>query len=283
MKKILITAIVSLIWLTGFGQVCDGLIVTTDPVEPTATDEITLTVEFTCSEYDEWGEEDIYLWVWAEGLEQPVGLPNMFPDADDVEPTNGLGDQAWKNSNPYLQMEKIGDKTYQYVFTPTVMFDRNPSDLEFMGFLCKPKDGGGYGDPDMKTEDQEIEFKSLEFNEKLGRTFPSTVSANDFITIYFNQALSNDPAVTNYSGDLWVTVTPYINDVTPAGEATTIPTETQTRGDFTEYFVTIVPTEHLDLSNLQDDEVLSKIVYYFHNELETYKSEEFDKKIVKVK
>ncbi|MFP4555245.1 MAG: hypothetical protein ACLFNU_00115 [Bacteroidales bacterium] len=282
MKRILITFIAVAFGFSGFGQVCDGLIVTTSPAEPTANDEITLTVEFTCSEFDQWGEEDIYLWVWAEGLEDPVGLPNMFPDQDDVEPTNGLGDEAWKNSNPYLQMEKIGDKTYQYVFTPTVMFDRNPSDLEYMGFLCKPKDGGGYGDPDMKTEDQEIEFKSLEFLEKLGRTFPGTVSANDFVTIYFNQGLSNDPAVSTYNGDLWITITPYVKN-TPAGNAVTFPTKTQPRGNFTEYFVTIIPNEHLDLSNLQDDEEITEIIYYFHNELETFKSEEFDKDFVKVK
>lgn len=281
-RLIFIIAIIGLFGFSGYSQVCGSLIVSTLPEEPTAIDEITLTVEFTCPEFDQWGEEDIYLWVWTEGLEQPVGLPDMFPDADDVQPLNGLGDQAWKNSNPYLQMEKIGERKYQYVFTPTIMFKLNPSDLRSMGFLCKPKDGGGYGDPDRKTENQEIVFKSLTFLEDLGRTFPATVSANDIVTIYFNQGLSDEADVSTYTGDLYISITPY-TDNTPVGEKVTIQTLTQPRGDFTEYYVTLIPNEHLDISFLPEGTRVNKLIYYFHNELETFKTDEFTKTLVELK
>ncbi|MDD2277504.1 MAG: hypothetical protein PHD06_01235 [Bacteroidales bacterium] len=282
MKRLIFASIIALFSYSGYSQICGSLIVSTIPEEPTATDEITLTVKFTCPEYEQWGVEDIYLWVWTDKTDQPSGLPDMFPGADDVQPLNGLGDQAWKNSNPYLKMEKIGDNTYQYVFTPTIMFKLNPSDLRSMGFLCKPKDGGGYGDPDMKTEDQELVFKSLTFIEDLGRTFPATVSANDIITIYFNQKIADDATFAAYTGNLLLTIRPYV-DNTPAGPEMVFSATKTMNGNIPEHKVTLLPNEHLDLSNLSEGQKVNKLIYYFHNQLKTLKSEEFTKILIDLK
>jgi len=282
MKRVIIMLTI----LLGFGfaanaQVCNAVIVKTSPEEPTAVDEVTLTVEFTCPEYSAWGTEDIYLWVWSPKQGEPVGLPDMFPDATNVPTTNGTGDRPWQNSNEFLKMTKIGTNKYQYVFTPTVLFKLNPSDLRSMGFLCKPKNGGGYGDPDKKTNDQEIKFKSLEFLDELGRTFPATVSAEDIITIYFNQGVADNAAFAAFDGNLFMTITAY-NDNDAAGQATVLPGRKVMKGNIPEHTFTLIPLRHLDVSGLPQGKKVNKLKYIFHNQLKTLVSEEFEKILIEL-
>lgn len=282
MKRLFFTLLVIGLWHTSNAQVCNSVIVKTVPEEPTAVDEITLTVEFTCPEYLAWGTEDIYLWVWSPKQAEPVGLPDMFPEATDVPTTNGTGDRPWQNSNEYLKMTKIGTNKYQYVFTPTILFKLNPSDLRSMGFLCKPKNGGGYGDPDKKTTDQELKFKSLEFLDELGRTFPATVSANDIVTIFFNQGVADNAAFAAFNGNLFITITAY-NDNQPVGQASVLPMRRVLKGNIPEHSVTLIPAKHLDTSNLPAGKKVNKLIYYFHNQLKTLVSEEFEKILVVLK
>lgn len=282
MKRLLLLFTLTFIGFIVNAQICNSVVVKTLPEEPTAIDEITLTVEFTCPEFLEWGSEDVYLWVWSDKQGEPVGLPDMFPEDEDVPTTNGTGDKPWQNSNEYLKMTKIGDLKYQYIFTPTVLFKLSPSDLREMGFLLKPKNGGGYGDPDKKSTDQEIKFKSLEFLDDLGRTFPAVVSANDIITIYFNQAIANDATFAAYTGNLFLTITPYV-DITAAGPEMVFPATKTMNGNIPVHTVTLIPNEHLDLSDLPEGQKVNKLVYYFHNQLKTLKSEEFTKILIDLK
>jgi len=102
---------------------------------------------------NEWGiveaanNEDMFLWVWKPA-EHPAGHPFA----------NGIGGAAWKNSNDALKMTKESDGVYSYSFTPTEFFEVEAATVfkEDFHFLVKPKDGGGYGDPDIKTEDLTI-------------------------------------------------------------------------------------------------------------------------------
>lgn len=102
---------------------------------------------------NEWGiveaaaAEDMFLWVWKPA-EHPAGHPFA----------NGIGGAAWKNSNDALKMTKESEGVYSYSFTPTEFFEVDAAKVykEDFHFLVKPKDGGGYGDPDIKTEDLSI-------------------------------------------------------------------------------------------------------------------------------
>lgn len=92
---------------------------------------------------------DMYMWTWSP-YEFALGSPKA----------NGESDPAWKNSNPALKMTKEAEGIYSFIMTPTefyevtaqMVYDRD------IKLLVKPKDGGGYGKPDLKTEDLLIEF-----------------------------------------------------------------------------------------------------------------------------
>lgn len=89
---------------------------------------------------------DIFIWTWNP-KEHQAGHPYV----------NGLGSQAWKNSNDSLKMTPLGNMQYKYVFKPTLMdwYDVTATQAytNDLSFLVKPKDGGGYGDPDRKSDD----------------------------------------------------------------------------------------------------------------------------------
>ncbi len=103
--------------------------------------------------------EDIYIWTWS-----PAEHPSTHPYV------NGIGSQAWKNSNDSLKMKKVdslGDLVYVFSMIPTVFYSPDPYDKdnpldvskvydEDIHFLVKPKDGGGYGDPDIKSGDLQL-------------------------------------------------------------------------------------------------------------------------------
>ena len=88
--------------------------------------------------------EDIYIWTWKP-KEHPAGHPLA----------NGIGGAAWKNSNEALKMTKEAEGVYSFIMTPTEFYETSAANVykEDFHFLVKPKDGGGYGDPDRKTED----------------------------------------------------------------------------------------------------------------------------------
>jgi hypothetical protein len=88
--------------------------------------------------------EDLYIWTWKPFEHGPAS-----PKA------NGLGATAWKNSNPILKMTDEGNGLYSYTFTMTDFYEVDAATCykEDMHFLVKPLDGGGYGDPDIKSED----------------------------------------------------------------------------------------------------------------------------------
>lgn len=93
--------------------------------------------------------EDMYMWTWSP-FEHPMGSAKA----------NGEIDPAWKNSNPLLKMTKEVDGIYSYILTPTEFYEVSAQMVydRDIKLLVKPKDGGGYGGPDFKTEDLTIEL-----------------------------------------------------------------------------------------------------------------------------
>jgi hypothetical protein len=87
---------------------------------------------------------DLYIWTW-----KPYEFPAGHPKA------NGEGAQAWKNSNELLKMTQEAEHLYSYTMVPTEFYEVDAATVyaEDIHFLVKPKDGGGYGDPDRKSGD----------------------------------------------------------------------------------------------------------------------------------
>lgn len=91
--------------------------------------------------------EDMFIWTWK---------PNEHGEGHPL--VNGIGAQAWKNSNDALKMTNEGDGIFSFSMVPTEFYEVDAQTVydEDFSLLIKPKDGGGYGDPDIKSEDLKI-------------------------------------------------------------------------------------------------------------------------------
>jgi hypothetical protein len=134
----------------------------------------------------------IYFWTWKP-FEFPAGSPKE----------NGTGAQAWKNSNELLLMTKESDRVYSYTFVPTDFYEVSPAMvyMEDIHFLVKPKDGGGFGDPDRKSPDLMIDITDVGF-EKISSALISIYPqpANELVTI--NLKNGDAYSVFDLSGNL---------------------------------------------------------------------------------
>lgn len=146
MKKVFAIALGALIYLNSYGQ--KAYLEDPDNFDPTKPCKIMVNLNNTDNEWGiieaAAGGEDMYIWTWSPA-EHEAGHPL----------SNGTGSQAWKSSNEALKMTKEDDGIYSYVLTPTEFYEVDAAIVydKDIKLLVKPKDGGGYGDPDVKTED----------------------------------------------------------------------------------------------------------------------------------
>ncbi len=120
--------------------------------------------------------EDLYIWTWSpaeHGATHPL--------------TNGTGAQAWKNSNDTLKMTNEAPNIYSYTLTPTEFYEVDAATVyaNDIHFLVKPKDGGGYGDPDRKSEDLKVAIDPPSFEREPSYVFPSFATDKDVIAIVY--------------------------------------------------------------------------------------------------
>ncbi len=124
---------------------------------------------------------DVYIWTW-----NPYNFPDGHPKV------NGTGGQAWKNSNDTLRMTPLGNLQYKYVFKPTLKdwyeVDAATCYSRGMSFLLKPKDGGGYGDPDRKSGDINVKIDPPAVERPPLWVFPAVPSQNDLVTITYESS-----------------------------------------------------------------------------------------------
>lgn len=185
MKKILVvTAILLSIVTRSLAQV--GWI---EPDPTIATAQITIYVDLSkldmSKEYHQLIAADpgpMYLWTW-----KPFEFGTGHPKA------NGSGEKAWKNSNELLKMTPApdkGPKVWKYEMIPTEFYEVSASQVYTSGlaFLVKPKDGGGYGDPDVKTDDIIIPVNPPKTDKGAVYTFPSVLLENEITTLVYNNA-----------------------------------------------------------------------------------------------
>jgi len=239
MRKIVFLIILISATLFSFGQPKgdDGAVVTFDPAQFTAEDLVTMTVDLTACPTFVAGS-DAYLWSWITGVGD--------------HPGNG----EWSNSSEANTLTNNGDGTYTFVFQPTIAesFGVSPSQLKEFGLLLKLKDGS------WQTNDITVKVTPLEFVDEIGRTFPASVSINDIITVYLNQAIASDPALMFYSGDLNLEVTPY-KDETAVGATKTIGATKVAGQIYNVYSATLMPSILFDdVTSLSE---VNKLVYRF--------------------
>ncbi len=145
-----------------------------------------------------------YIWTWK---------PKEHAAGSGKE--NGLGDKAWKNSNDILIMKKDADKgpkVWYYEMTPTEFYEVTATEVYSKGisFLVKPKDGGGYGDPDLKTEDINIAIAPPKLTRGYIYPVPAIVLPNEMTSIYYDNPIDTNIGMKDLAaGDayLWIKCT----------------------------------------------------------------------------
>jgi len=173
MKKILVIALICLQSSFLFAQKAflaeTGSLVPLENFKPDKPCKIVVNLNLTKNEYgiiDKAKTDDMYMWTWSP-FEFPLGNAKA----------NGEIDPAWKNSNPLLKMTKEAEGIFSYILIPTEFYEITAQQVYDRDFklLLKPKDGGGFGAPDFKTEDLIIEVdlpiavvKLASFPEGLG-------------------------------------------------------------------------------------------------------------------
>ena len=131
---------------------------------------------------------DIYMWTWN---------PYEFPSGHPKE--NGTGGAPWKNSNELLKMTLVGGTTYSYKMVPTDFYEVDAAtvyqnDIEF---LVKPKDGGGYGDPDRKSDDLKVVIDPPVTEKKTVYGFPTVIQQDDVYTVYYDNDREEKASMKN--------------------------------------------------------------------------------------
>lgn len=132
-----------------------------------------------------------YIWTWSP-FEHPVGSPKV----------NGEGEKPWKNSNEILKMEKDdskGPKVYFYKMVPTDFYEVDAATVYSKGinFLVKPKDGGGYGDPDVKSTDMILAVKPPKLDKGTLYSFPSTILQDKLNCIIYDNSIEKKVTMQN--------------------------------------------------------------------------------------
>ncbi len=134
--------------------------------------------------------KDLYFWTWSP-FEFPAGHPK----------TNGTGAQAWKNSNDLLKLTKEKENVYSYKMVPTLFYEVDAAtvyDKDIM-FLVKPKDGGGYGDPDAKSDDLKVAIDPPKLERDPAYAFPEAGQPDDVFTIYYDNSQEKKVSMQNLS------------------------------------------------------------------------------------
>lgn len=139
-----------------------------------------------------------YIWTWKPSEARADSL------------VNGTGDKPWKSSNDKLVMIKDdtkGTNVWYYEMIPTEFYSVDASTVYAQGisFLVKPKDGGGYGDPDVKTEDLVLTIDPPSVDRGILYAMPRTLFADQIINLVYDNV--NEPKTTMQSladGDVYM-------------------------------------------------------------------------------
>lgn len=188
--------------------------------------------------------EDMYIWTW-----QPAAHPDGHPFV------NGTGSAPWKNSNDTLRLTANANGTFSWKIVPTLWYEVDATTVyaEDIHFLIKAKDGGGYGDPDVKTDDQLIRIDPPATDRNPFYHFPNVVQIDDVVTLRYENWREEKASMQNLdSNDCFAYAKVYYTDgsVDQIENAFNVGTnddlQMQWLGDMN-FEMQIVPNEHFTL------------------------------------
>lgn len=138
---------------------------------------------------------DLYIWTWSPAEHQ------------DPHPlVNGTGSAPWKESNELLKMTKEAENIYTFTMTPTDFYEVTAQEVfdKDIKFLVKPKDGGGYGDPDRKSDDLTVAVDPPVTERNPAFLFPGRFVTDDLVMLYYDNKLEEVEGMQNLAtDDVW--------------------------------------------------------------------------------
>lgn len=139
-----------------------------------------------------------YIWTWKPSETRADSL------------TNGTGDKPWKSSNDRLIMTKDatkGPNVWYFECIPTQFYGVTATQVYAAGisFLVKPKDGGGYGDPDVKTEDYNLIIEPPKLDRGLLYSVPEIMLQNEITSLVYENTAETKNTMQNLAdGDVYM-------------------------------------------------------------------------------
>jgi hypothetical protein len=112
-------------------------------------------------------------------------------------------------------MTKESDRIYSFTMIPTDFYGVDAAAVftEDIHFLVKPKDGGGYGDPDRKSTDLVFEINPPSIEKEVVYSFPSNALQDDFIRIVYDNYRDTLAAMQNIvAGECYVHLKAVLTD-----------------------------------------------------------------------
>ena len=129
---------------------------------------------------------DLYIWTW-----NPREFPASHPKA------NG----SWDASNDALKMTKEAERVYSFTFEPSIVdwyeTDANTVYKKNLSFLVKPKNGGGFGNPDRKTDDITININPPFFERDPFFGFPLQFKQDDLFVLTYDRSKEDEVLKTD--------------------------------------------------------------------------------------
>jgi hypothetical protein len=180
-----------------------------EPENPDVTKKIRIYVDLTKTTNRSCADSTgpFYIWTWLP-KEHPVGHPLR----------NGFGEKEWQNSNDALKMTNDAAKgplVWYYEMVPTEFYEVPAADVYKKGIslLVKTKNGGGYGAPDVKTEDLNFTIEPPKTDRGAIYSAPSSMALNEVANIIYDNNFELNDSMTNVSNDdLYAWVSASIKD-----------------------------------------------------------------------
>jgi len=150
--------------------------------------------------------EEVYFYTWSP-VEHPVGHPLV----------NGNPPTPWKDSNDTLVMTKEGDNLYSITMIPTEFYETDAQTVfaNDIKFLIKTKDGGGFGDPDIKSEDLTLLIDPPVTTRNPAFLFPGSFKDDDLVMLYYDNNQETVTGMQNLADDdVWFYAEATLSDST---------------------------------------------------------------------
>jgi hypothetical protein len=254
-------------------------ILKTTPIDVDAlTENVALIFDVTGTTLE--GLNDLYIWSWSNNIKSgPTemllcynGLKGDWGNVSEDAKLIHVQGNLFKIQLPITVTRDNGVVTYSTI-SDLFGFTENPGGLKAFGFLIRTKSG------DKQASGDDFKLVPLMFEESLFRTFPSSVSNSDIVTLYYNMSLSTNSKML-ISKEIGVSISLLDSDDHVVVRKNNIPTIIERKD---EYSFTFLSEKLADFPSTKSIKNIAKMKAYFYGIIETngvrdtVKSEVFSK------